>query len=142
VERLPTEFAFVHVPAPKEWPHSAIYNAASAFRAVILWRKGIPNLFARTWFGKSLIEHVGRDLLLSIKGASTTASGDIAIELVPEPWGSGLDTLFAAQQQALVPLRERGLLLETGSSGIPDNWQRAPNWTAPPWEMGKWKWER
>jgi hypothetical protein len=136
--RIGTEFAFVHLPAPQDWPHWREYNNASGFPAVELWRKGIPNLFARTWFGPSLLEHVGRNVLASIPGGTPTSWGGIQIDLAPEPWTADFDTLFASQQRAREPLGKAGFLIET--SGVV--WKRAPNWTAPPWDMGNRKWDR
>jgi hypothetical protein len=144
VESVPTVFAYVQ-PVWREGPEVdgfvrtdvSRYVWGAGTNEVDMHTQGLMAILPRTWFGPMLVERVGRERLLGIRGAREEAWGGIRVDLVPEPWNAGFKELEAAKEVAMEQLRPSGMFMEVGfkDDGGFTKKEPAPKWTPPDWVM-------
>lgn len=129
---LTPAFGFVHVRSSSD-QESKHYNRGVGITRKDLWRYGLAQVHARTWFGPDLVALIGDAPLLALPESKRTVWGGIQLDLAPEPWCADITTLQRRQSEiraALEPLQ----VFHDPAAG--PSRRRAPaGWAPPPWNI-------
>jgi hypothetical protein len=131
-DTLRPEFAFVH----PRWVLSQVsesYNRGIGITRKELWRCGLAQVHARTWFGPDLIAILGESPLLALPESKRTAWGGIQLDLSPDPWGADFETLRRRQSEVRAALEPLQVFCDYAAT--PSRLTKAAGWTPPPWDI-------
>jgi hypothetical protein len=129
---LTPAFGFVHL----RWrlgQASERYNDGVGVTRKDLWRYGLAQVHARTWFGPDLVALLGDGPLLALPESRRTAWGGIQLDLSPEPWSADFDTLQRRQSEVRAALEP--LQVFYSPTAAPSRRTPAAGWTPPPWNI-------
>src|SRR5262249_52780291 len=80
------------------------FRAAGNLELEWLQRYGPLAVAARTWYGAHLVGLIGEDRIRAAGVAAPLPWGGLRLDLVPEPWAAGIDTLKQRQAEAVAAL--------------------------------------
>lgn len=131
-DTLAPAFGFVH----SKWrlgEASQRYNEGVGITRMDLWRYGLAQVHARTWFGPDLVTLIGEAHLLALPESTRTAWGGVQLDLAPEPWTADFSTLQRRQSEVRAALAPLHLFYDTELSSA----RRVPaaGWKPPAWNI-------